>query len=116
MVETKNANYSLSVDKINWVKRQKELTGKPESFFVDKGLDIVMGASKLSAMNLIIVPMVVFYAGVLIVVFDLFFFYIIPFIFSIFIVALGGFVMVVALFATAKGLKIWRLANGKHTK
>lgn len=113
MGETKNANYSLPVEKIEWVKRQKELTGKPESFFVNQGLDVVMGVANISRLKTVVIPLICFYAGALTIFFAVFFLFIIPFVLTSLLISLGLFVMVISLYATAQGIILWRVKNGK---
>ena len=113
MVETQTASYALPENKIKWVKDQKKITGKPESYFIEKGLDIVMGAEKISSLKLIGIPVVVFYSGVVAILFCLFFFFYIPFILTVLMLTLGAVVMIIASVAIIQGFKVWRSINGK---
>lgn len=111
--ETKTESFTLSLNRIDWLNSQKRLTGKPKSYFVDQGLKIVMGEAHISALKLVAIPLVYFYAGLLIIFFSLLFCHVIPLNLVSLMVSLGVFTEFIALYAVFQGFKLWRAQSGR---
>ena len=111
--ETKTESFTLPINRINWLNIQKRLTGKPKSYFVDQGLKIVMGEAHVSALKLIAIPLVYFYAGLLIILFSLIFYHYIPLVLVALMVSLGIFTEIIASYAVSQGFKLWRAQSGR---
>jgi hypothetical protein len=103
----RHGNYSIQKDRDNWLKQQKRETGLPESHFVNKGLDLVIGTEEINAIKLMITPAVFFLLGTILFLFGVFFSDTLP-VPVLIIILLSGIVIVsLSWFGLYKSIKVW---------
>lgn len=104
---TRHGNYSIHNDKELWLKLQKRETGLPESHYVNKGLDLVIGTEEINTIKLMITPALSFFIGTILFVFGLFFSNVLP-IPVLSILLFSGIVIVsLSWLGLYKSIKLW---------
>jgi hypothetical protein len=111
---TRHGTYSITNDREAWLKQQKRDTGLPESHFVNKGLDLVMGTEEINAIRLMITPALSFFLGFILFIFGVFFSDVLPV--PVFVIMfLCSFVIIsISWVALYKSLKVWRKCKVKQ--
>ena len=109
MAETmRHGTYSIQNNREDWLKEKKRETGLPESHFVNKGLDLVMGTEEINAIKLMITPAISFLLGTILFIFGVFFSDALP-IPVLSILLLAGIIIVgLSWIGFYKAIKMWR--------
>ena len=89
------------------MKEKKRETGLPESHFVNKGLDLVIGTEEINAIKLMITPMLSFFVGIILFIFGVFFSDALPVQVLIIVLISGMIIMCLSWIGLYKSFKIW---------
>ncbi len=76
--KTRHGTFSIPNDREEWLKQQKQVTGLPESHYVNKGLDIVIGIEEINAVKQLISPIALFFLGAILLLYGIFYAALIP--------------------------------------
>lgn len=117
MVEkTRHGNYSIPLEREAWLKQQKQETGLPESHFVNKGLDLIIGTEEIKAIKLMLTPALTFFIGTILFLFGVFYADSLP-IPVLLILFIASIVIVgISWLGLYKSFKIWRKLNNHGNK
>jgi hypothetical protein len=109
MVEqTKSASYSIDKDNIDWLNKQKQATGIPQSHLINKGLRNVRGMEKINILKFALIPACSFLMGTALIIFDMLFINQMPFVVVILLFAVGIAVEVISMVVLLITLLKWR--------
>jgi hypothetical protein len=104
----RHGNYSIPNDRNEWLKEKKRETGLPESHFVNKGLDLVIGTEEINAIKLLITPLISFLLGTILFVFGVFFSDALPIPVLIIVLISGMTMIILPWFGLLKAIKVWK--------
>lgn len=104
----RHGNYSIPNDRDEWLKEKKRETGLPESHFVNKGLDFVIGMEEINAIKLLITPLISFLLGTILFFFGVFFSDALPIQVLIIVLISGMSMIILPLFGLLKAIKVWK--------
>lgn len=108
MAETKrHGSFSIQNDRGEWLKQKKRETGLPESHFINKGLDLVIGTEEINAIKLMITPAIFFLLGTILFLFGVFFSDALPIPVLIIILFAGIVIVSLSWIGLFKSIKIW---------
>jgi hypothetical protein len=105
---TRHGTYSILNNREEWLKEKKRETGLPESHFVNKGLDLVIGTEEINAIKLMITPMLSFCIGTILFIFGVFFSDALPIPVLVIVLISGMIIICLSWFGLFKSFKIWR--------
>lgn len=105
---TRHGTYSIPNNRNEWLKQQKAETGLPESHFVNKGLDLVIGTEEINTIKLLITPTLSFLLGTILFIFGVFFSDALPIPVLIIVLISGMSIICLSWFGLYKALKLWR--------
>jgi len=112
----RHGNYSIPNNRDEWLKEQKRETGLPESHFVNKGLDLVIGTEEINAIKLLITPMLSFFIGTILFIFGVFFSDQLPIPVLVIILISAMTIFCLSWVGIYKSVKLWRKARLKEIK
>jgi len=104
----RHGNYSLPVDRAEWLKQKKKETGLPESHFVNKGLDLQIGIEEFNLIKSALTPTICFFLGTILFAFGIYYSAVIPSHVLVIIFLASIITVLIAWMGIYKTISIWR--------
>lgn len=105
--KTQVVSLSLKHNQANWLKEQKEITGLPESHFVEKGLELVINGTSITLFKDALALSFYFFVSVMLFIFGILFYNIIPLDFGLLLYLSSGVGVIISSLGLYKVMKIW---------
>ena len=104
--ETKTESFVLPVHIVNWLNEQKTVKGINKSFYVEKGLRLIIGIEQISKMKYVFIPLIQFLVCQIVFIFVLIFYTYLPLWTIIFMMIIIFFFEGISFFVLYRGIKL----------